>query len=395
MALIDKTSPPQPVRGSSPLPSAYPKTPADVLRRFPSMVGFDREVAEHHRRLRSSLYSTLDELGVSASKTDTKVGAVESLVSVESRSRRQSDGYLEGYYALRVTAGNVVTGMKITSASGPGTEISDVTFAAANFRIFNGLTGVQTFAVDGLGNVSLAGTITLSSLQVSGLGALALLNSVAYGDISGSKPPVNADVTLAAINGGLAITGGGLQLLSGGAALRGGQTAYDTGLGFWLGDAAGTTKFSIGNSGGNKLTWNGSALTMVGTVTATSGNIAGFTLGANGFTSGAGATYFNINTDATAGLTMGDASGDQVRLFTGVGTAQACIYDAGSLAAEMKKGQLSLFSFAGDTRIYSSSLGIVFSSDTNIYRTAANHLKTDDAFTAVGVITAASFNTVP
>lgn len=42
--------------------------------------------------------------------------------------------------------------------------------------------------------------------------------------------------------------------------VRQGQTAFDTGTGFWLGDASSTPKFSLGNSGGAKMTWDGTAL---------------------------------------------------------------------------------------------------------------------------------------
>src|SRR5690606_18388596 len=48
--------------------------------------------------------------------------------------------------------------------------------------------------------------------------------------------------------------------------LRSGQTAFDTGTGFWLGHDGSAPKFSIGNSSGNKLTWDGSKLTIVGDV---------------------------------------------------------------------------------------------------------------------------------
>lgn len=50
--------------------------------------------------------------------------------------------------------------------------------------------------------------------------------------------------------------------------IRSGQTNYDTGTGWWLGNASGTPKFSIGNSSGNKLTWDGTTLTIKGNLTA-------------------------------------------------------------------------------------------------------------------------------
>jgi hypothetical protein len=46
--------------------------------------------------------------------------------------------------------------------------------------------------------------------------------------------------------------------------IRSGQTAYDTGTGWWIGDDGGTPKFSIGDSSGQKLTWNGTNLVVVG-----------------------------------------------------------------------------------------------------------------------------------
>ena len=46
--------------------------------------------------------------------------------------------------------------------------------------------------------------------------------------------------------------------------VRGGQTAYNTGVGFFLGYSGGAYKFSIGNPAGNYVTWDGSTLTISG-----------------------------------------------------------------------------------------------------------------------------------
>jgi len=101
-------------------------------------------------------------------------------------------------------------------------------------------------------------------------GDLALLDSVDYDDITGSKPPINADNTTTTIDGGI-ITTGFLNLSTNGN-IRSGQTGYNTGIGFWIGDAAGTPRFSLGNPGGNYLTWDGSILTLSGAVNITGGN---------------------------------------------------------------------------------------------------------------------------
>ena len=49
--------------------------------------------------------------------------------------------------------------------------------------------------------------------------------------------------------------------------IKGGQTAYDTGNGFFLGYSAGAYKFSIGNSAGNKMLWDGTNLSITGQLT--------------------------------------------------------------------------------------------------------------------------------
>jgi len=70
---------------------------------------------------------------------------------------------------------------------------------------------------------------------------------------------------------------GALTITSGGN-IKLGQTAYNTGTGWWLGDDAGTPKFSIGNPTGNRLTWDGSALNIRGQLNAddiTAGTLTG------------------------------------------------------------------------------------------------------------------------
>lgn len=79
-----------------------------------------------------------------------------------------------------------------------------------------------------------------------------------FGNASGSKITWNG--TTLTINGTVA----GLVMATGGS-IRQGQTAYDTGTGWWLGDSSGA-KLSIGNSAGSKLTWDGTTLTVNGNI---------------------------------------------------------------------------------------------------------------------------------
>jgi prefoldin subunit 5 len=97
---------------------------------------------------------------------DTQIAssAITAAVSSEASARATADGYLSGQYALQVTAGNVVTGMVITSSSGPGSTVSDVIFNAGNFKIYNGSSGVAPFTVS-------SGVVTIGSeLDVGSVG---------------------------------------------------------------------------------------------------------------------------------------------------------------------------------------------------------------------------------
>lgn len=89
-------------------------------------------------------------------------------------------------------------------------------------------------------------------------------NEIAASTITSGKMSVTTLSSMAADLG--SITAGTITLSAAGH-IKAGQTDFDTGTGFWLGIAAGPTpKFSIGNSAGNKLTWDGSGLTLIGTV---------------------------------------------------------------------------------------------------------------------------------
>ena len=94
---------------------------------------------------------------------------------------------------------------------------------------------------------------------------------------------------------GTTITGGGITL-SGGGSIKGGQTDYNTGTGFFLGYSTGY-KFSIGNSAGDSLTWNGTTLNIKGTITADYGTIGGATgwnIGAGKLYSGSGSSFTGV-----------------------------------------------------------------------------------------------------
>lgn len=104
-----------------------------------------------------------------------------------------------------------------------------------------------------------AGPVTISASS----DASTVSASVDYADVTGTKPPANADNTTSAINTGATVTSGGITFNAGGA-IKGGQTDYNTGTGWFLGYSGGAYKFSIGNPAGNYMAWDGTDLTVVG-----------------------------------------------------------------------------------------------------------------------------------
>ena len=55
--------------------------------------------------------------------------------------------------------------------------------------------------------------------------------------------------------------------------IKGGQTAYNTGQGFWMGYDSGKYKMSLGNPSGDYMYWDGSHLILNGTITFTGGSL--------------------------------------------------------------------------------------------------------------------------
>jgi hypothetical protein len=217
---------------------------------------------------------------ITASLTSTSAGTIGAAVQTEATARANADGFLSGKYSLKVTAGGIVTGMNITSSTGGGTDVSDITFQATSFKVYNGTTGVAPFQVVG-GQVKVTGSLVISSGDVLGLGTLATQNSVTTGQVTGlgglaTKSSVdlstsevtnkslanvdstantklagisaNADVTLSAINGGLVITSGGLTL-NGTPSIK--SNNYSAGSAGWIIKGDGSVEFSSGTFRGS------------------------------------------------------------------------------------------------------------------------------------------------
>lgn len=166
-------------------------------------------------------------------------------------------------------------------------------------------------------------------------------NEIAAGAITATKISVS---TLSAITADMGTLTAGTITLNSSGHIKSGQSAYNTGSGFWLGYDSGVAKFSIGDPTGRYLTWDGSTLTINGYVQSNKGAFGGDgSDGALSITSGtttidcsSAATltkhYTSISITSTGVLTFSNphANGTLIKLksqgnVTLTSTATACI----------------------------------------------------------------------
>lgn len=130
----------------------------------------------------------------------TDIDSINAAVITEQSARITADGHLSAKYTLSVIAGNIVTGMNITSSTDGGTDVSSIIFQAANFQIYNGSAGVAPFQVSG-GVVRITGSLVITAADVGAIatgGAAADINTGST-TISGGKITTGT-VTLGQLN---------------------------------------------------------------------------------------------------------------------------------------------------------------------------------------------------
>jgi len=111
--------------------------------------------------------------------------------------------------------------------------------------------------------------------------------------------------------------------------IKSGQTAYDTGTGWWIGNVTGTPKLSIGNAAGNKMTWDGTTLKVVGDINAGSAYVA-----TAGETLAAGDAVFAA--DGTQAITRIVSVGDGAAGHGGSQTIFGMVAGSGTIKAAQK-----------------------------------------------------------
>lgn len=160
-----------------------------------------------------------------------------------------------------ILAGAVTT-LKIANAA--------VTFAqVAVNTLTGGLTG--NLAVGTITNDNLvSNTIQANSIAAATiLGTNIAASTITGGNIAAATITAGLlnVLTLSAITANMGAITAGTIVMSTTGFIRGGQTAYNTGTGWWLGYDSTDYKFSIGSTT-NSLTWDGSTMTMVGGTSA-------------------------------------------------------------------------------------------------------------------------------
>jgi hypothetical protein len=205
---------------------------------------------------------------------------------------------------------------------------------------FGGTSAAPRITMDGAtGNVDVAGDVTVGGNLRSGqtaydtgtgfwIGKVSGAERFSIGNSGGSKLTWNG--TTLAVTGAINAQSGsftGAVSIGTGGSFSAGQSAYDTGTGWWLDYNSGTPRFSLGNAAGNKLTWNGTTLAITGSVTASAGSITGdLTIGTAGDIR-SGQSAYNTGT----GFWLGNVTGSP-RFSIGNSAGSSLTWDGTTLA---------------------------------------------------------------
>lgn len=208
--------------------------------------------------------------------TPGEVFYVEAWIKYSSASGSGSYVRLTGLNASGVEvsnqAGNAVGTGNTSYTKSSGTFTVPAGVFSVKVEVVSDITG-GTCYVDDVRMIRASNSVLIEDGAV--IAAKVAANAITADKISaGAVTAAKISVTnLAAISADLgSITAGTIVLPSGGF-IRSGQTAYNTGTGFYIGNDSGTPKFSFGNPSGKNIRWDGSDLTVNGGIILT-GSVA-------------------------------------------------------------------------------------------------------------------------
>ena len=156
--------------------------------------------------------------------------------------------------AAEISSGSIYTGKANSDATTAGIWIGTDGTSAYDLHVGDGTSSIKW---DGsAGTLTVTGTVNIAN--PSDIDATAINNDASW-SANGATIDGSGNIV-----GGIQMTGSGTITLSSAGHIKGGQTAYDTGTGFFLGYSGGAYKFSIGAAAGDKMIWDGSTLTVTG-----------------------------------------------------------------------------------------------------------------------------------
>ncbi len=203
--------------------------------------------------------------------------------------------------ALTITgaliAASTITADKIsvTSLQAISASIGGFSIGATYVQDAAGTTGISSAVTGGDDIRFWAGHTTMASapFRVTEAGALTATSATITGAITASSGSFTGGITIG--------TGGSLSS---------GQTAYDTGTGFWLEYNAGTPRFSLGNAAANKVLWDGTNVTVAGSI-----YIAPIAAGGGGVFANTASMRWTTDTTFRTAIWRSDTTADPYRIW--------------------------------------------------------------------------------
>jgi hypothetical protein len=286
----------------------------------------------------------------------TGLPAAHAAVSTEASTRASAitdiKNRIDARYVLKVIAGNIVTGMTVVSSSGADGDVSEIAFQADKFKITNGSTNVVPFSISG-SEVTLGGT----NVKVSA-------KEFRHGDFF-TKTDDSID-----------FAGQTVSTWGGNSSVPGEWTTNIRGYGGIFGTSFLTQKQA--NKAYEAFRLNGGILTWGDGTNNTDTNLyrsAADTLKTD--------DNLVVNGNLTVNGTFGGAGANGVSSITG--TANQVIASASTGAVTLSLPQ-SIHTAANPTFNNATLNGgyLYLGADTNLYRWAANHLRTDGRLDVAG-----------
>ena len=249
---------------------------------------------------------------------DARIAANTASIQTEATTRAYETGELYAQYTVKIDAGGKVSGYGLASTGPTGTgSVFEIRADKVAFAAPYGVTGtsIVPFAVD-----TTTGRVAMDGAYMK----TATINTAQIKDLAVTDAKV-VSLTVAKVTSGI-FSGKYVELASGGN-IRCGQTAFNTGTGFWLGEGTdGYARMSIGTSTGNGFDYDQSTgnFNIRGKVKITDGSqVGGDAVFINGSSVSCGQTGFNTGT----GFWLGKNSSGMAQLSIGSPTDNGIDWD--------------------------------------------------------------------